>query len=411
SKAMHNEPWAPDVESKNTMGNGLKYYYQDTGAPQRFEAPSWIYHFPSCEDFAPGRHPRFISGVEIGDQWMIELGGMQDTYADAEEIRDDLLRLIFGLWDHLKNHCPPDRQRAARCKLLWVGHVAGKRENRRLIGDYVLTQNDIGEQTLFPDRVAYGGWIVDDHHSGGFFHVGSFGKHYDDPSRAYAGLPFSIPFRCLYSKNVENLLMAGRNISATHLALANTRVMLTCAVIGHAAGVGAALCVEHGATPREIGERYIEQLQQQLLKDGAYIIDLPNRDPRDLARRARVAASSEGLYKGKPMAAANIINGRARAEDDNPNAWAPDPKTPPPHWVELAWPQPQTFNMVHVTFQTAALAPKRFAVEAWLDGAWRQIAAVTENQHRRHVLGLDRLARQAARARERAARRLRSARV
>ena len=391
SKAVHNEPWAPETENKNTMGNGLKYYYQDTGKPQSFAAPPWIYEFQSCDDFRPGRHPRFINGIEIGDQWMFELGGMQDTYKDAEDIRDDLLRLIFGLWDHLKNHCSRDKNRAAACKLSWVGYIAGKRETRRLIGDHVLTQNEIGEQTLFTDRVAYGGWIVDDHHSGGFFHQGSFGRHYDDPSRAYEGLPFSIPFRCLYSKNIENLLMAGRDISATHLALADTRVMLTCAVIGQAAGTGAALCVEHGTTPRDVCEKYIEQLQQQLLKDGAYIIDLPNRDPRDLARQAKIAASSEGVCKGGPMAALNIINGRARAEGDKPNAWAPDSKAGGPHWVELAWPQPQSFNMVHVTFQTAALAPKRFALEAWLDGAWKQIAEVTDNRHRHHVLGLDRL--------------------
>ena len=389
-KSMHNEPWAPEKPSKNTMGNGLKYVHQETGEPRPFEAPPWAFQFPTCDSFCPGRHPRLVTGIAIGYQWKIELGGLRDTYADAEAIRDDLLRLIFGLWDHTKNHCPRDRERAATHKLVWVAHVAGKRENRRLIGDVVLAQNDVGDQTLFPDRVAYGGWVVDDHHSEGFFHKGSFGLHQDDRRYAYQGLPFSIPFRSLYSRNVENLLMAGRDISATHLAMADTRVMLTCAVIGQAAGTGAAICVEHGTAPRGIYEKHLDVLQQQLLKDGAYLIDLPARDPNDLARAAAVAASSEGRYEGQTMAASHAINGRARAEGGKANAWAPDPGAEGPHWLELSWRQPQTFNVVHVVFQTAALAPKRFALQAWQGGAWKPIAEVTENRHRRHVLGLAR---------------------
>jgi hypothetical protein len=134
----------------------------------------------------------------------------------------------------------------------------------------------------------------------------------------------------------------------------------------------------------------LEELQQQLLKDGNYIIDLPNRDPRDLARQAVVTASSEGTCTNQKMVAVNIINGYARAENGKPNAWIPDKNANGPHWAELSWSQPQTFNIVHVMFQTATLAPKHFAVEVWQDNVWKQIAEVKENQHRRHVLGLDR---------------------
>lgn len=393
TKAMHHERWAPEKPSRETMGNGLKYYHQDMGKPSPFQSPPWAFQFPSCKDFSPSRHPRFIDDVEvIGHQWVIELGGVRDTYADAEEIRDDLLRLIFGLWDHTKNHCPQEKDRALTHKLAWVGHVAGKRENRRLIGDFILTQNDIGDQTLFPDRVAYGAWSVDDHYSAGFFHRGSTGQYTLDWEHAYVCRPFSIPFRSLYSKNVENLLMAGRDISATHLAMSDTRVMLTCAVMGQAAGTGAALCIEHAAMPRTLGRDHLEQLQQQLLKDGAYLIELPNRDPRDLARQAAARASSEGTSaKGRKMAAGGAIDGYARALGDDPHAWAPGKSAPGPHWVELSWPGERSFNMVHVTFQTATLAPKRFAVEAWQQGAWKPVAEVTDNRHRRHVLGLERL--------------------
>lgn len=393
TKSMYQERWAPEKPSQDTMGNGLKYFHHDVGRPSPFQAPGWAFKFSDCKDFSPSRHPRFIDDVEvIGHQWVIELGGVRDTYADAEEIRDDLLRLIFGLWDHTKNHCTKEKDRALTHKLAWVGHVAGKRENRRLIGDYVLTQNDIGDQTLFDDRVAYGAWSVDDHYSAGFFHRGSTGQYTLDWEHAYVCRHFSIPFRSLYSKNVDNLLMAGRNISATHLGMSNTRVMLTCAVMGQAAGTGAALCVQHSATPRTVGREHLAQLQQQLLKDGAYLIDLPNRDPRDLARQAVVSASSEGeSAKGYKMPAASVIDGYARAIGDEPHAWSPAKKAAGPHWVELSWPQEQTFNTVHVVFQTVSLAPKRFVVEAWQRGVWKPLAEVTDNRHRRHVLGLDRV--------------------
>jgi len=398
-KSMYDEPFAPDAANTNTMGNSLKYYSRDLGAPQPFAAPPWAYPFPACESFQPGRHPRL--GGEIGWQWMIELGGLRDTYADAEEIRDDLLRLIYGIWDHVKNHCPKCEKAAAGHALVWVAHVAGKRESRRLIGDYVLTQNDIGRQTLFPDRVAYGGWVVDDHYSGGFFHQGLAGVHYDKPEHAYMGLPYSIPFRCLYSKNVGNLMMAGRNISASHLALANTRVMLTCAVIGHAAGTAAGMCIRENTSPRGLYEKHLADLQQQLVKEGAYLIDLAADDPRDLARKAAITASSEsrGVARaaGQPAAqddgvAGSVVNGFARAVGGRSNAWQPAKDAAPPHWIELAWPKPIELNVVHVTFQTADLATRRFAVEAWQEGVWHRVADVPDNRHRRHVLGLDAIA-------------------
>jgi len=381
-KSLYNEPWAPEKPSKHTMGIGLKYYPRDAGKPVAFEPPPWAMKFPTCSGFRPGRHPRIPKGVAVGYQWMIELGGLRDTVADAEEIRDDLLRLIYGIWDHTKNHCPKLRDKAATLELAWVSYVAGKRENRRLIGDLVLTQNDIIEQKLFPDRVAYGGWSMDDHHSEGFFHRGAAVRI---PNRSqYKGHPYSIPYRSLYSKNVANLMMAGRDISASHLALSNTRVMLTCAVLGHAAGTAAGLCVQRQTTPRGVYERYLEPLQQQLLKEGAHIIALPNRDPRDLARQARLTASSE------TASAPKAIDGYARAAKGDTHAWepAPDDKAP---WLELAWDKPQALNVVHVTFLTKRHAPPRFEIAAWQDGKWRTLAEVDASRFRRHVVGLDRV--------------------
>lgn len=381
-RSMYGESMAPEAGDKQTMGNSLKYATVPEQSPQPFAPPAWAMSFPTCDSFPPGRHPMLSANIEW--QWKIELGGTQDTYRDAEEIRDDLLRLIYGLWDHVKNHCDSLGEKAAHHRLAWVEYIAGKRESMRLIGDYVLTQNDIAEQTVFPDRVAYGGWGVDDHWPGGFFHEGEPAQH------DYKGLLHSIPLRSLYSKNVENLLMAGRNISASHVAMSATRVMLTCAVMGQAAGAAAAMCVEHGVWPRSVCYQHIFELQQQLLKDGAHLIALPNEDRRDLARSASATASSEKtLPDGSAMPAANVINGYARAADGKSNAWLPAAAEPLPQWVQLAWPKPRQFNVVHVTFQTNDRSPRRFAVEVRQDGQWRRLAEVSENRHRRHVLGLE----------------------
>jgi hypothetical protein len=393
-KSMYDEPWAPNEPSEHTMGNGLKYFARDMGEPRPFQAPDWIFPFPTCDSIGPQRHPRLTTSIEIQGQWNIELGGLRDTYADAEEIRDDLFRLVYGLWDHTKNHCAQDKQRAANYQLVWVGHVAGKRENRRLIGDYVLTQNDIAQQTLFPDRVAFGAWSVDDHYSAGFFHSGPTGRHFDGDDHHHKGVPFSIPFRSLYSKNVDNLLMAGRNISASHLGMSNTRVMLTCAILGHAAGTGAAFCVQENTSPRGVLEKHMGAFQQQLLKEGAAVLDLKADDPRDLAQRAAATASSDVTYtSGERMAATNVVNGFARAVGERmketTNAWAPDPKATGPHWVQLTWPTPVTFNVIHISFQTADMAPGRFTVEAKGENKFTPLVEIDRNRHRRHVLGID----------------------
>lgn len=373
ARSAHNESLASEVGNRHTMGNSLKFAARQTDAPRPFATPLWAFPFMKCGDFGPRRHPSLRSSLDW--QWLIELGGLRDTYLDAEEIRDELLRVIYGMWDHIKNHCPPQKKEASLCELAWVGHVAGKRESNRLIGDHIMTQQDFTDQVLFPDRIAYGGWGLDDHPSAGFFHDGRPSYHV----QGFGKVPHSVPYRSIYSKNISNLLMAGRNISVTHVALGTTRVMLTCGVIGHAAGTAAGMCVDRNTTPRGVYRDHIAELQQRLLKEGAYLISLPNRDPRDLARSAEVTASSA------LAPAANVIDGFTRPEGDESHAWSPAPAADGPHWVCLAWRKPATLNTVHVT----QLSRCPFVVEVWQDDRWKRVAEVLHARFRRNVLGLD----------------------
>jgi hypothetical protein len=146
---------------------------------------------------------------------------------------------------------------------------------------------------------------------------------------------------------VRNLLLAGRDISASHIAFGSTRVMATCAVIGQASGTAAALCAREGVLPRELAAA-VGPLQQTLLKDDAYIIGATNSDPGDLARAAKVRASSES-----PMGpAANVINGIHRGVEKQSNRWISDPETGMPQWIELRFARPERVREVHLVFDT-----------------------------------------------------------
>lgn len=370
SKATHNETKAVDTTNSNTLGSSLKHWYLDEDQPQSFTAPSWAYHFPNCSDFGVKRH--LILGA-FDSQWMIELGGTNKTYANAEDVRDDLIRLIYGIWDHAKNHCTEQKDAAKNKKLVWVSHVVGVRESYRLMGDYILTENDVTGQTMSQDRIAYGGWGLDEHPSEGFF------KKERINNDTHSGVLHSIPFRSLYSRNIDNLLMAGRDISATHVALTGTRVMYTCGAIGQATGMAAGICIEKNTVPRNIYKDYLEELQQRLLKTGAYIIEIPNLDPDDKALKAKVTASSE------QTPATEVINGYARATLPTAyqgatmqlNAWTPDPKQEGQPWIQLSWTVPQKINVIHMTFQNRrALAPKKIRIEQLLGKKWEMVKDV-----------------------------------
>ncbi|MEK0312954.1 FAD-dependent oxidoreductase [Cohnella sp. 56] len=280
AKAEFNEDWAPEEADDITLGSTILFYTKDEGRPVRYIPPSFARNIETTS--IPIR--RVIRSGDSGcHYWWIEWGGELDTVHDNERIRDELWSVIYGIWDYIKNS---GKFEADNMTLEWVGALPGKREYRRFVGDYVLSQNDIVAQAPFADRVAFGGWSIDLHPPQGMYADESGSKHY------HADGIYHIPLRSLYSRNIDNLMFAGRNISASHVAFGTTRVMATCAVIGEAAGTAAALCVQRGAAPRELHAAHLDALQQTLLRQDAAVIGLRSEDESDAARRAAVTASS-----------------------------------------------------------------------------------------------------------------------
>jgi len=280
ARSEFDEEWAPEVAVREFLGSTLLFYTKDVGHPVEFVAPD------STKDITQTPIPvsRVIrSGDSGAHYWWIEWGGELDIVQDNEQIRDELRSVIFGIWDYIKNSGKFD---AANLDLEWVGSLPGKREYRRFLGDHVLNQNDILGQPDFPDAVGFGGWSIDLHPVEGMYATEP-GAH-----QRYSDGIYGIPFRSYYSRNIANLMFAGRDISASHVALGSSRVMATCGVGGEAIGTAGALALELGVRPRQLAGEHAAQLQQLLLKQDASVFGVVNTDPEDRARVARVSASS-----------------------------------------------------------------------------------------------------------------------
>ncbi|MHA7984419.1 FAD-dependent oxidoreductase [Rathayibacter sp. CAU 1779] len=276
----YGEEWAPETADREFLGSTLLFYTKDAGHPVEFVPPE------STKDITQTPIPvsRVIRSGDTGAHyWWIEWGGELDIVHDNERIRDELRSVIFGVWDYIKNSGEFD---ADTLDLEWVGSMPGKREYRRFLGDHVLTQNDILDQTEFPDAVGFGGWSIDLHPVEGMY-AKEAGAH-----QRYSDGIYGIPFRSYYSRTVANLMFAGRDISASHVAFGSSRVMATCAVGGEAIGTAGALALDLGVSPRELARSHAEELRQLLLKQDASVFGVQNSDPLDKARAATVTASS-----------------------------------------------------------------------------------------------------------------------
>lgn len=324
ARSEYGEEFGPDTADSLTMGNSVLIQARETDHPVPFVARPWAYKYETDESFRNvashitndfrqdnsyreskkdekvGRNHSV--GTSGGNLWWMEFGGEQDCLHDNEEIRDELLKIAFGVWDHIKNY---GDHGAENWEIEWIGFLPGKRETNRLMGEYVLTANDLAEGGHFTDIVAYGGWPMDDHDSKGFYADGKTGVA---SIMHGAASPYGIPYRCLYSRNIKNLFFAGRNISATHAAMSSTRVMATCAVIGQGMGTAASFCARNGLAPAELGP-HIAQVQQELIEDGAFL-PWNRREVPELTRKAAINLSEKDLD--------TLFNGleRPRSKDD-----------------------------------------------------------------------------------------------
>lgn len=347
-KLTYLEDLARDEADAQTLGSTILFTAKKHDQPMPFIRPDWVRKFEK-KDFAF----KGIRGYSNG-YWWAEWGGQLNTIKDNDAIRHELYRVILGIWDYIKNS--GDHPDSANYALDWVGNIPGKRESRRIFGDHILTQDDLQEGKLFPDAVAYGGWPIDLHEPSGI----DITSH--KASRA-VGLKqlYTIPLRSLYSRNVANLFMAGRNISASHVAFGSTRVMATCSIIGQALGTAAAQGiahrVAHGQAPtnKELaGPTHCRAIQQTLLKDDAFIPGLRNEHEADLARKAQITASSVAPEAGGPAVVIDGITRELKAKwgpwaDEKPHAWT---SADLPAWIELAWAEARAIKEVHLTFDS-----------------------------------------------------------
>ncbi len=298
------ESEAPEKADRCTMGNSILFQTAEFAGPQEFVPPPWAYDFTE-PDRRRWIENRFADPTRT-NMWWIEVGGADDSIGNTELHRDELLRIAYGVWDWVKNHSDM-RERLRNFGLEWIGSLPGKRESRRYVGDHILTQGDMQSGGQFPDVVAYGGWKIDNHYPKGFYHDGPGTKYTDCPS------PFGIPYRCLYSRNVENLFCAGRDVSCSHVALSATRVMATCAIEGQAVGTAAAIAVRDGVGPREVGRLRIAELQAALLDDDCFLPGLRRETRGPCADAALSATAGEGV--------GCLCDGMDRDWDDGPHAW------------------------------------------------------------------------------------------
>ena len=396
ARSEYGESEAPPESDSCTMGNSILLQTMEFETPPDLTPPPWAIDF-SAPDMR--RWVRNRCAAPTSDNyWWIEVGGADDSIGNAERHRDELLPIAYGVWDWIKNKCE-EREKYRNFGLEWVGSLPGKRESRRYLGDHVLAQGEVQSGGDFPDVVAYGGWKIDNHYPKGFWHDGPGTKYTDCPS------PFGIPYRSLYSRNVPNLLFAGRDISCTHVAMSATRVMATCGLCGQAVGTAAAIAAREHADPRDVSKGpLLAELQRTLLEDDCMLPGL-RREVRGPCAAAKLASTAgDGVER--------LRDGMDRDWDDGEHGW----RAPLGSAAEYRFAEEIELHEARIVFDShldrrekgrppgcgdlcsqgrfhRALADRPRAVPATLvrafridrldaDGAWKPEAEVTDNHQR-----------------------------
>ena len=298
SKAAFDESLAPEIATALTMGNTLLFQAEKLACPVPYERPAWVPDLRKIDCYWTLHPP--TAPMEHGS-WVFEYGGRLDTIADAEKIQEELYRIVYAAWADLKSRPEVGME---NYRISFMSSIPGKRESRRVIGDYILNQNDIVQVQRFSDDVAYAGWSLDLHNHDGFWGAARPTTFYFFPDI------YSIPLRCLYARDADNLWLAGRDISVTHVALGGARLMASCGLEGEAVGIAASVARQRNHKCREVAQTDIKAVQQEILKSGGFIPGVRNEDPCDLAPRARIEATSEAaLSVGEPTIFERIGDG------------------------------------------------------------------------------------------------------
>ena len=381
-KAEFGEKFAPDEPDGWVMGETIMMITKDMGRPVPFIAPDYAIPFSGSNE-----KNRKIKQVKEG-YWWIELGSDYDIIKDRNEIHKNLMAHFYGVWDYIKNS--GNHPEAANIALDWVGSLPGKRESRRLMGDYILTDVDQLSHEHFDDAVAYGGWSLDEHCEGGILSLHKPASYFHAHFKKY----YEIPYRCLYSKNIENLFMAGRCASVSHVALSSTRIIGTCSTMGMATGVAAAMCNEYSTSPRGIYNSHIDELQERLLRQDYFIPNRAAKDPNNLVKSAKkFTASSTASGDVK-----NLLDGVSRPVDGIESHWESMGTNA---IINIEWKRPVKISSVEFKFDTdlkrrimmhkdearnatqiQCVPPelvKSLSIEAKIGSQWKEVATINDN--------------------------------
>lgn len=367
AKSETNEPHAPEQANNERMGNTIYFRARNMGHPVQYTPPYFAkkyteedlryrmhcathkVDYSTCADPEKNEKNGGVSsrGVDYGHFWIELMGDKDDIITDYENIRDDLVAALYGVWDHIKNGGDHGAENYA---LEWVGMLPGTRESRRLVGDYLLTERDIYDNRIFEDAVCYGGWCVDLHTAHGLLDLD---RHPSGECYFFDGI-YTIPYSCYYSKNIENLFMAGRNISATKLGMCSTRIIGCCAIGGQAVGAAAALCTKYACTPRALTP-HIGELRQLILKNDGFIPGAVNEDENDLARRAVFSADS---YK-ENCGPEKVKDGISRKIGDDMHGWVSNGLRAEGEVLAMAWDKAEELSELRFTFHSDFRYPIR----------------------------------------------------
>jgi hypothetical protein len=257
------EPTAPEKPDSMTMGASVQWYSVETEKPEDFPV------FEYGVDFNEENTEKVTMG-----EWTWETGMNYNQITEFERIRDYGLLVVYSNWSSLKNS-PSTKEEYSKRRLEWVAYIAGKRESRRLLGDYILKEQDLTEYVVYPDATAPTTWTIDLHYPDP-----ENTKHF--PGQEFKSIavhkkihPYPIPYRCFYSRNVDNLFMAGRNISVTHVALGTVRVMRTTGMMGEVVGMAASVATKHNTSPRGVYQKNLDELKA-LIEKGVGKYDVEN---------------------------------------------------------------------------------------------------------------------------------------